>query len=122
MSRGTPPICLNHQGAGEIVTPESGIKIEVTNPNRVAQDFANAFISLYQDDQRLRTLSEGALAHVREYTWDSQGDRMAEIYRQLIVPRKRELVLRPELMEENSPTAPPEEVATHAEIQEPVKW
>ncbi len=122
MSRGAPPICLNHQGASELVTPECGVKIDVTNPGQVAGDFAAALIDLYRNNDKLSSLSQGAMRRAREFTWDAQGDRMAEIYRQLISPRRNELALRSDLMEESLPIAPREEAATRAEIQEPAKW
>lgn len=116
MARGAPTICLDHQGAGEIVTVECGVKIPVTSPNRVIQDLADALISLYRDEQRLQNLSAGALRRIREFTWDAQGDRMADVYRQVIETRSNELVLRPEWMtEERFSNAPLEEVAAKAQ-------
>lgn len=121
MARGVPPICLDHQGAGEIVTPQSGIKIAVTNPSQVVVDLANALVKLYRDPHQLRALSEGAVRRMRDYTWDRQGARMAEVYRQLLVPRAKELALRPDLTEELS-RLPPKEEESIAGLGESLKW
>jgi glycosyltransferase involved in cell wall biosynthesis len=121
MSRGVTPICLNHQGASELVTKESGVKIDVTTPRQVASDLASALVALYQDDARLRSLRQGALRRAAEFTWDAQGDRMAEIYRQAIASRQSELALRPELMEEFHQIAPPAEVGYAEGFAERVK-
>lgn len=121
MARGVPPICLDHQGAGEIVTPQSGVKIAVTNPQQVVTDLANALVKLYRDEHQLRALSEGAVRRMREYTWDMQGARMAEVYRQLIATRAKEIALRPELQEELS-RRPHQEEESIAGREKSVKW
>lgn len=122
MSRGAPPICFDHQGASELVTPSCGVKIEVTSPRRAASDLAAALVDLCQNNGKLRSLSLGAVNRAADFTWEAQGDRMAKIYGQLISPRRGELALRPELKEERLPPAPLEEAETHEEMQEPVKW
>lgn len=121
MARGVPPICLDHQGAGEIVTPQSGVKIAVTNPQQVVADLASALISLYRDEHRLAALSEGAVRRMREYTWDAQGARMAEVYRELIAPRANELKLRPDLTEELS-RPPRQEEQSIAGLGDSLPW
>jgi glycosyltransferase involved in cell wall biosynthesis len=121
MSRGAPPICLDHQGASELVTSESGVKIPVTNPVQVAADFAAAFVDLYRDDARLSLLSLGAKRRAAEFTWDAQGARMADVYRQLIAPRALELKLRLDLTEEPSSRSQQEEESIVG-AEEAVKW
>jgi glycosyltransferase involved in cell wall biosynthesis len=112
MSRGAPPICLDHQGASEVVTVESGVKIPVTDPTRVTSDLSTALVDLYRNNSRLQSLSEGAKRRAAEFTWDAQGARMADIYRELIASRANELALRPDLTEELSRLPPKEEWST----------
>ena len=38
LSRGVPVVCLDHQGPGDIVTGDCGVKIPVTTPAQVSQD------------------------------------------------------------------------------------
>jgi glycosyltransferase involved in cell wall biosynthesis len=121
MSRGTPPVCLDHQGASELVTSESGVRIPVTNPEQVTADFSAALLDLYRDNTRLRTLSQGAKRRAAEFTWDAQGTRMAEVYRQLIAPRASELALRSDLTEELT-RRPPQEERSIAGMGESLKW
>jgi glycosyltransferase involved in cell wall biosynthesis len=84
LSRGVPVVCLDHQGAGDIVTQECGVKIAVTSPRKVAADLANALVSLADDPGRLDSLSSGAVLRAQEFCWDRQGERLAGIYRRVL--------------------------------------
>jgi glycosyltransferase involved in cell wall biosynthesis len=80
LSRGVPVICLDHQGVGDIVTPECGIKIPVTTPNGVIAHLLRAIISLAEDRTQLRSMSLAALERARQYSWSLNGEEMARIY------------------------------------------
>ncbi len=83
-SRGVPVVCLDHQGAADIVTKRSGIKIKVTNPAQVAEDLATALFTLTMDRKKLATLSQGALERAHYFLWSNNGARMAAIYEQAL--------------------------------------
>jgi glycosyltransferase involved in cell wall biosynthesis len=80
LSRGVPVVCLDHQGAGDIVTSECGVKIPVTEPEQVADDLAQALTTLAGDPARLDTLSRGAAIRAEEYLWSRQSRRLADVY------------------------------------------
>ncbi len=80
MSRGTPVICFDHQGAADIVTESSGIKIPVTYPEDAIQRWASALTSLAQDRRLLRQLSEGALSRAEFFLWSRNGSAMSGVY------------------------------------------
>ncbi|MFX0201776.1 MAG: glycosyltransferase family 4 protein [Candidatus Hodarchaeota archaeon] len=84
LSRGVPVICLDHQGAGDVVAEECGIKIPVTTPSRVIQRLREAIISIAKDRRKLDTLSEGAIERANRYLWSHKGQEMVELYRQVI--------------------------------------
>jgi glycosyltransferase involved in cell wall biosynthesis len=87
MAAGTPVICLDIAGPGLHVTPECGMKITPSSPERTVQGLAAALEQLCQDqDLRLR-MSRAARARAREcYHWDRHGERLREIYREALHP------------------------------------
>lgn len=84
LSRGVPIICFDHQGVGDVVTPECGIKIPVTTPRNAISQLTDAIASLAHDRSRLERLSHGATERAREYLWSVKGERMAKIYNDVI--------------------------------------
>ena len=80
LSWGVPVICLDHQGAGDIVTPECGIKIPVTIPQEVISGLRDALLEFSQNKDILVVLSRGALQRAQKYLWSRNGEQMAEIY------------------------------------------
>lgn len=84
LSLGVPVICLDHQGAGAVVTQECGIKIPVTTPREVVSLLREAIVEVSGDRERLEHLSCGAIARAREYLWERHGARTAEIYKTVI--------------------------------------
>lgn len=84
MSEGVPVITFDHQGAGDIVTHESGVKIPVTSPSDATQRFADALISLGTNREKLATLSQGALLRAEEFLWSRNAEKMADVYRSVL--------------------------------------
>ena len=81
---GVPVLCFDHQGARDIVSSTSGVRIPVTTPAGAARDWAAAILSLGTDPQRLLALSHGATANARNFLWSANGDRINALYRQLL--------------------------------------
>ena len=84
LSRGVPVICFDHQGVGDVVTPECGIKIPVTTPRDAISQLTDAIASLAHDRSEMETLSHGATERAREYLWSVKGEKMAKIYNDVI--------------------------------------
>jgi glycosyltransferase involved in cell wall biosynthesis len=84
LSRGVPVVCLDHQGAGDIVTPACGVKIPVTKPKEVVARLADVLIELAHDPERLERLSIGAEQRAEDFLWSRQGRRLAGIYRRVL--------------------------------------
>jgi glycosyltransferase involved in cell wall biosynthesis len=78
---GTPIVCLNHQGVGDVVTDDCGVRLPVTNPRDVVRRLRDTLIRLHLDREELARLSAGAIKRGKNYTWNRQGERMAAIYR-----------------------------------------
>ncbi len=84
LSTGLPVIGLDHQGVHDVLDESCGIRVPVTTPREVIGRLAEAILRLARDAALWDRLSAGALQRAKSLLWGRQGDRMAEIYRQLI--------------------------------------
>jgi len=66
LSRGVPVIGFDHQGVGDVLTDQCGIKIPVTRPQQAVADLRAAIISVQGDPARLRRMRHAALARACE--------------------------------------------------------
>lgn len=80
LSFGVPVICFDHQGARDIVSRESGIKIPLGPPEESVNRLAEAIASLARDRQTLKAMSDAARERAKSYLWDSLGERLAVVY------------------------------------------
>jgi len=83
LAAGVPVICFDHQGVGDIVTPDCGIKLPVISPTRAIADWAQAIRMLANDPARLLRMSEAATVRARDFLWERNGDWMLNAYRKL---------------------------------------
>ena len=80
LSHGVPVICLDHQGPGDMVTADCGIKIPVTTPRRVISALREAIVLLARDRSLLSELSVNAYCRAKDFEWSAQGREIADIY------------------------------------------
>ena len=85
LSRGVPVICLDHQGAGDMVTSGCGFKIPVTTPHEVIRNLRQILSRLADNKQELYPLSAGAVERARDFLWSRNADQMAEFYQEALV-------------------------------------
>jgi len=83
LAAGVPVICFDHQGVGDIVTAECGVKLPVVSPARAVDDWARTIRELTNDPARLLRMSESATTRARDFLWDRSGDWMLAAYRKL---------------------------------------
>jgi glycosyltransferase involved in cell wall biosynthesis len=88
MARGMPLITLDHQGAGQIVPPEAGIKIAVTTPEQAISGLAGAMRLLADDPQRRAAMGKAAAACAAENTWHKRAERMTILYEEVLLARR----------------------------------
>lgn len=67
LAAGAPVICLDHQGARDVVTETCGIRVPVTHPAETVARLAEAVVNLAKDPQKLEVLSLGALARATDF-------------------------------------------------------
>ena len=85
LAASVPVICLDHQGAHDIVSNECGIQVSVESPSAAIEEIGTALQRLYADDALLAQLKMGAGKRARELAWPSQGRRMIdEVYRPVL--------------------------------------
>lgn len=84
MALGTPVICLDLYGAGELVPDEAGIKIKVTNPQEVVKNLAEALLHLAKDRFYRVKLGTAAAEYVAiTHTWEKIGAKILSLYEEL---------------------------------------
>jgi glycosyltransferase involved in cell wall biosynthesis len=82
-SRGLPILTLDHQGAGTLLPSEAAWKVPVDGAEAVVQGLARAMVFLADHPDRLRSMSEAALAYAQTESWPVRAERMTAIYNQL---------------------------------------
>jgi len=87
MANGLPIVTINHNGVGDIVDENSGIKIDVLTKEQVISDFAKA-IQRLGDNQLLRAnLGRNACTRIIDnYTWEEKIEFMNKIYKDIELP------------------------------------
>lgn len=84
LANGLPVIAADHQGVGDIVNEDCGIKVPVAIPRKMATHYRDALLRLLDDPSILARLQAGALQRAAEYAWPEQGKRMRDYYRQVL--------------------------------------
>jgi glycosyltransferase involved in cell wall biosynthesis len=84
LAAGLPILCLDHQGVGDVVTPECGIKVPPRNPTLAVSQFAAALEQLATDRQLLAQLAQGARCRAQDFLWSRLGDEMIAAYRSVL--------------------------------------
>lgn len=87
LAAGVPVVCFDHQGAGDMVSDSSGVKLPVTSPKRAIADWARTIRTLSEDPARLLALSEGTTAQARRFLWEANGDWINAVYQRLTAER-----------------------------------
>jgi glycosyltransferase involved in cell wall biosynthesis len=83
LSYGVPVICLDHQGVRDVVTNQCGIKIPVTDSDKVISQLRDAIIYLAANRHELEKLSKGAIERAHNYLWSIKGEKTADIYEEI---------------------------------------
>ena len=89
LAAGVPVICFDHQGAGDMVSDESGVKLRVSSPKVAVEEWARTIRELAGDPARLLQLSEGTTAQAREFLWEKNGEWIYSVYRKLAGGEKK---------------------------------
>jgi len=89
LAKGLPVVCLDFGGPGEYVTEDCGIKVPLSEPEKVTTELSNALSTLASDKTLYERLSVGAIERVKEnYLWDRVGDKLNSIYQEIFKDTK----------------------------------
>ena len=111
MAAGVPVICLDHQGVRDLVTHECGVKIPVSRPRRVVDAIHHSLLTLARQPAQHIELRRGAVRRAEEFLWSRQGDRMQQMYRDILgegfcwSPREETAKASPAATTESGPAA-----------------
>lgn len=85
MAAGRPVVCLDLGGPSTQVTEDTGFKVPAHTPEQATHDLAEAMTRLAKDSQLRVNMGQAGQKWVREtYSWEIKGQRLAELYEQLL--------------------------------------
>ncbi|MBL9073358.1 glycosyltransferase family 4 protein [Tabrizicola sp.] len=81
MALGVVPVIADYAGPGELVTPETGVKVPMGSRDQVVAGFRAALVRLIAAPEQIPALSVAALRRVEEhFTWDRKARQIGAIY------------------------------------------
>lgn len=84
LQHGLPVIAPDSCGFAGVITPESGIKIDINWPGTFARLYGEALESLATNEPLRLRLSQGAATRAEEFAWTRKTLRLKEIYTALV--------------------------------------
>ena len=82
MSAALPSIVIDYGGPGDLVTPETGLRLPLRSRDHLIVDLREAMERLCGDPELCRRMGGEAVAMIREHhTWEVKASRIVEIYR-----------------------------------------
>ena len=84
LAAGLPVVCLDHQGAHDVVTDECGIKVPVTTPKQVINALRDAIATLAGQPEVRRRMSVAAVERAQQYLWSRNGEALTQVYRDVL--------------------------------------
>lgn len=79
-----PIICFDCCGQGDSVDTSIGQKVPLTNPQQSIKDFASIINHLYNNRDKIKTMSDNCIMKANELSWENKAKQMIEIYKQLV--------------------------------------
>ena len=80
LASGAVPVVVDFGGPGDIVHPQVGYKVPLTNEDDIVSRIETILVDLADDRDLLNRLKEEGVAYAREcLTWDAKAKRTAEI-------------------------------------------
>lgn len=96
MAAARPVVCLNWAGPGVQVTPDTGIKINVSSPEQVVREMAAALVRLAADAELCRRLGQRGRERVAEhFNWERKGNLMEQVYQFVLAAAAAQKVVNP---------------------------
>jgi glycosyltransferase involved in cell wall biosynthesis len=84
LSFGLPVVCLKNEGPGEFISSKCGFAVSQLDYKNTVSELKAALQILYSDKDLLHKMSIEARKHyLKNFTWNSRGEQLKNIYNQL---------------------------------------
>lgn len=88
MALGVVPVIADYAGPAELVTPGTGIKVEMGSRAELVAGFRTALAALIAAPETIPALATAALARVEDhFTWDRKARQIGAVYDWVLDPR-----------------------------------
>ena len=88
MSHGLPVIAINHHGVGEIVTDETGIRIDPVSYDSVKSDLAKAIEKYAKNPDLMKQLGLAGRKRLEMYySWENNAKVLQNIYERIAMEK-----------------------------------
>ena len=84
LAAGLPVVYLDHQGARDMGSLDSGIAVPVSTPQASVRGLVDAVADLATDPRRYDHLSRGAIQRAERFCWHANGDVANRLYADLL--------------------------------------
>ncbi len=85
MSHGLPVIAINHHGVGEIVTSQTGTRIQISDYNQMCFDLAEEIHKYIKNPQNIINQGLEARKRIEEmYSWEHNEKVLTQIYLEIL--------------------------------------
>lgn len=89
MSHGLPVIALNHHGVSEMVTDDTGTKVNVTDYGSIKKELVSAIRRYQQDYKLIETQGRAGRMRIENvYSWDENVKTMMRVYNTILEEQK----------------------------------
>ncbi len=88
MALGVPAMVVDYAGPGELVTPETGIKVPLSSRAGIIKGFRTELRRLAEDPSQLAPMAMAAQARVQQdFTWARKAEQVAQVYDAILTGR-----------------------------------
>lgn len=92
MATGLPVICLDHQGAATMTSPECAIRIPPSTGEQMSAEIAAAIESLRESKRRMRMGMEGRKRVEEKFDWSVKVKKISAVYDSVMTEEPEKLV------------------------------
>lgn len=85
MAMGVMPVVVDYGGPGELVTPDTGVLLKLTDRAGIVAQLKEALEKLAHSPGLIEARAQRGIAYVRErFTWDAKARQVMRVYEQVV--------------------------------------
>lgn len=85
LEAGTPVLCHDSFGFGNVIDNTCGLKIPMISPNESIEMFSKKIDFIFENPSILDSLKDGCYAKIKQYSWDSKAEQVFKIYKECML-------------------------------------